>query len=62
MEKLVSDIVILKLALRSLSLAFDHFISETLDENGKPKIPDIRAISKARGYLPEYCVNSYRRK
>lgn len=62
MEKLVGDIVILKLALKSLSLAFNHFISETLDENGKPKIPDPRAISKARGYLPDYCSNSYRKK
>lgn len=48
------DIVILELTIKKLSEAFDEFVGSCLDENGKPKAPDYRAIMKARGCLPPY--------
>lgn len=50
---------ILKLSIIKLSEAFDEFVSECLDEDGKPQQPDHRALAKARGYLPPYCKNAY---
>ena len=50
---------ILKLALIKLGEAFDDFIGECLDEDGKPKQPDYGALAKARAYLPPFCKNAY---
>jgi len=55
------DPLILELALRKLSKAFDEFISECT-ENGKPKQPSMQALMKAKGYLPQYCENAFRKK
>jgi hypothetical protein len=43
-----------------MSDAFDDFIGGCI-ENGKPKAPDIKALAKARAYLPPYCKNAYRK-
>lgn len=47
--------IVLELAIKNLSMAFDEFVAACMDENGKPKAPDYRAMMKARGYLPPYC-------
>lgn len=61
MEKLVTDNTILLLSLKQMSLAFNEFIKSTLDDNNKPIKPSIQSISKARGYLPQYCSLSYKK-
>ena len=53
---------ILKLALIKLGESFDDFIGECMDEDGKPKAPDQQALAKARGYLPAFCENAYKKK
>ena len=55
------DTRILELSLTKLSLAFDHFISECM-EDGKPRQPTMQALMRARGYLPPYCVHAYKKK
>jgi len=54
--------IILEIAIKKLSVAFDEFVGSCLDENGKPKAPDYRAIMKARGYLPTYCEHALSKK
>ena len=50
------------LAIKKLSEAFDAFVDACLDENGKPKAPDRKAILKAKACLPPYCKHSFKRK
>jgi hypothetical protein len=40
------------IALKCLTEAFDRFIGECMDENGKPKEPSRQALMKARACLP----------
>lgn len=54
------SIRVLELSIRTMSDAFDDFIGGCI-ENGKPKAPDIKALAKARAYLPPYCKNAYRK-
>lgn len=56
-----NDCFILEKSLNILSLAFNDFLNECL-EDGKPKLPTMRAISKARAYLPPYCSLSYKKE
>jgi len=53
---------ITEIALRKLSGAFDEFIGQCMDEDGKPVAPDIRALAAARGYLPPYCKLAYKKR
>lgn len=48
-------------ALRKLSEAFDRFVGACMDANGKPKAPSPQELAKARGYLPPYCANAYKK-
>ena len=54
--------IVLELAIKKLSEAFDEFIGASLGQDGKPRAPDYRAIMKARGYLPPYCEHALAKK
>ena len=54
--------IVLEIAIKKLSEAFDAFVGSCLDENGKTKTPDYRAIMMARGYLPPYCAHALSKK
>lgn len=56
-NRITDDELVLKIAIKKLSEAFDEFIGACLDD-GKPKAPDYKAMMKARGYLPTYCKNA----
>lgn len=56
------DKFILETALRKLSLAFDEFIGECVDESGHAIQPSSRALAQAKACLPEYCKNSFKKK
>lgn len=49
------DSIVLGIAIKKLSEAFDEFVCECIDSDGKPKQPTYQAVMKARGYLPPYC-------
>lgn len=49
---------ILEFALRAMERSTDEFISSCLDEQGKIKAPDRRAIMRIRGMLPKWCKNT----
>jgi len=51
-----------ELALRKLSEAFDRFVGACMDESGKSKAPSVQELAKARGYLPPYCQNAYKKR
>lgn len=53
--------IVLEMAIKKLSKAFDEFIGSCLDADGKPKAPDYKAMMKARGYLPPYCSHALAR-
>lgn len=53
---------LVKIALRKLSEEFDRFISECLNEGETIKQPSKQAIMRARGCLPPYCKNSFKKK
>jgi len=53
---------ILKIALKQMSLQFNDFIKECMEEDGKPKEPSYKALMKARGFLPPYCEYSLSKK
>jgi hypothetical protein len=53
---------ILRLSLEAVTKSFDEFVGKCLDEDGKPKAPNIGAIMKARGCLPSYCKHSFEKK
>lgn len=55
-EKLRTDIQVLQLSLRRMTLALDELITEV---EGYKSPYFKKAIAKARGYLPPYCVNAY---
>ena len=55
------DSKILEESLKALSLAFDEFVTECSDNN-IPKCPSNQALAKARGCLPPYCINAYKKK
>jgi hypothetical protein len=48
----VADIQVLQAALVVTDRALDEFIGSCMDENEKPKAPDMRALMKARAMLP----------
>jgi len=54
-----SDDGIDRMALRALSAAFDEFVAACVDENGKPRAPNQKALAKARGYLPPRAKMAY---
>lgn len=56
------DKFVLEAALRKLSLAFDDFIEECLNENGDRVQPSSRALAQAKACLPEYCKNSFKKR
>lgn len=59
---LEQDVLVLTLSLKSLSKALDSFVSSCLNEEGKPKAPDYRAIMQAKACLPPYCDNAFQKK
>ena len=48
-----------RIAIRALSAAFDEFVAACVDEHGKPRAPSVKALAKARGYLPPGATMSY---
>jgi len=53
---------ILLIALKKMSEAFNEFIGECMNSDGTAKAPGIRAIIKARGYLPPNSEYSLKKK
>lgn len=56
-----NDTLILELSIRILSNALNDLVACCLDERGTPKTPTIGEISRARGYLPEYCKMAFKK-
>lgn len=56
------DKMVLELSLRFMSEAFNDFVTECMSDEGEPKMPTKQALMKARGFLPPYCSQSYKRK
>lgn len=52
------DRMILEIALRKMSLAFDEFIGAALKDGGPTK----QDVAKARGFLPPYCGHAYKKR
>ena len=53
---------ILEIAIKKLTVAFDEFVGDCLDEEGKPKQPSMQALYRARGTLPVWCNNTIVKK
>lgn len=49
---------ILEVSLKVMSLALDNLVAACLDENGKPKAPDRKALMQAQAKLPAYCSHT----
>jgi hypothetical protein len=50
-----------QLVLTTLSLAFDEFVAECVDSDGKPKAPSRRALMRAKASLPPYCKQAFKK-
>ena len=61
-RKIVMEKIVLEIAIKKLSEAFNEFIGACLAADGKPKAPDLRAMMKARGFLPPYCEHAHKKK
>ena len=46
-------------AIHVVTKALNDLVGACFDENGKQKLPDRRALMKAKGYLPNEYSNSY---
>lgn len=57
-----ADARILKLAVDAVSMQFNAFIGECMDENGKPKAPSMQALMRARATLPPGCEHAFQPK
>ena len=55
------EVRLLELSLKVMSEQLDKLIGACLDENGKAKAPSSREIAQARGYLPPYCKNAFKK-
>jgi hypothetical protein len=53
------ELFVIEMALKVITRAMDELVGACLDESGKPKAPDMRALMKARGYLPPKCANAF---
>jgi hypothetical protein len=56
------ELLVMEMALKVMTRAMDDLVGACLSENGKPKTPDMRALMKARGYLPPSCANAFQAK
>ena len=52
------EVVILELALKTLSARFDEFIGACMDADGKPVAPHKKDLMRARACLPPHCVQA----
>ncbi len=43
---------IYRISLGIITVKFNAFIEECIDDMGKPKVPNYRALMTARGYIP----------
>lgn len=55
MTEIEVDRLVLKLALKRMSMVLDELIGECLSGG-----PDKGTIARLRAYLPPYCENAYR--
>lgn len=54
-ESLENDRKVLQISLEKITMAFNEFISECLDDDSKPKAPQMKALMRARACLPAKC-------
>jgi hypothetical protein len=50
-----TDIFILEKSLEIMSLTLNNLLEEIVIDNKTVKAPTLKAVMKARGYLPKYC-------
>jgi hypothetical protein len=55
------EIMILELSLKVITERLDMLVGACLDSDGKVKKPDTRDVMQARGYLPNYCKNAFKK-
>lgn len=48
-----TDIKVLEMAIKQLSINLNDLLTDCVDENNKPKMPRYKSIMKARGCLPK---------
>ena len=53
-----TDIQILELALKQMTMNLDTLIGKCLDDEGKEKAPSKQDLMRMRGFLPSYCKHS----
>lgn len=61
-EKKSDEVRLLELATKQVTDHFNEFIGACLDENGKPKAPQMKDIMKARACLPARCEHAFQPK
>ena len=54
------DAMVLEAAVQVVSKALNDLVSACMDEEGKPKAPDRKALMKARAMLPPRCDKALR--